>query len=396
MINQAKGSLSGILFRPVPLGYGTLRLFIYGIVLVQLAQGFLAGTRDFVKSYWLVDYSEGFTRRGLAGQLLQFVSGPPSELATIVAGFVVAGLSIAPALILIELLLRERTKAASVVALVLAGSPFVIDQLAYHRRPDMLGFAVLVLTLIAMGWTRARPLLVACCAGGGFAIATLVHEGVALYYLPFAVAAALVMRRWASPFSMITALCVPAGIVCAAVLMSKPAPGAAQRLRDRASFPLEGRTMFDYVESSAADSLLVIRQYSMHSVVLMVLLGVFLLAVHALVLRSQGIPDFFGELQAGLPRKLAIGAIALIGIGYVITFMIGLDWMRWFCIFGASWLACTAALSARGARAARSGAADPITMPAWLLLVVVYAALLAPLNESLGSKQALLYLVPFV
>lgn len=378
--------------RDVPFSTLQLRALIYGLAGLQIVQGFLHPANDFVKSYWLISYREGFVRRGLSGQLLGLMVGEPTRTSTVVAGYIVAVASIVPVLLLIELLLRQRTSDTACVALMLAASPFILDQLASHRRPDQLGFAVLTLTAIALGRRSSRAVFVLGVAGFGFAMVCLIHEGTALYYVPFALAMVVAARfrsdGYLSTMRSVLLVGIPSAIVCI-VLLARPAPaGTAERLRAHSAFPVFGDTMFDYLDDGASNSLLGIRQYSATSIIMMVIIGVGLIVLHMLVLRRRHIDELFVFLRRETPKLLSGTAIGAIAIGYTLTFALGVDWTRWFCIFGACWLICTAALNLQPVSQRPQ---QRTTLPIWLVVLFVYLALLVPLSESLGTRQAAFY-----
>ncbi|MCX8553834.1 hypothetical protein OS121_01790 [Mycolicibacterium mucogenicum] len=380
--------------RPVSMSPLLLRAVVYGLAAVQIAQGLRHPANDFVKSYWLIDYHEGFLRRGLAGQTLDLVVGQPTRTATVVAGYAVAAVSIGAVLLVIELLIRKRTQACALLALLIAASPFVLDQLAYHRRPDQLGFTLLVVTVFGITRAEKRPLLFLAAAGSGFAILCLVHEGVALYYLPFAMAVTVLARADISvrprALTSLLTLCLPSVIVCAFLLTRTPKPGTAQRLRSHSAFTVDGDTMFDYIDKHASQSVLEIRDTSATAIAVMVVMGVALLALHFALVRWRCGTELFIALRRTTNSRAQTLACGALGLGYLATFMLGIDWMRWFCIFGACWLVCTAALALAGPSDKRADNAG-LTLPLWTLILLAYLALLQPLSEVLGTKQGAFY-----
>lgn len=395
MTTTTGNAITRLLGREVTFSPVQLRVISYSLAALQIAQGLSHPANDFVKSYWLIDYHEGFLRRGLAGQALDVVVGEPTRTATVLAGYVVAAISIIPVLVVLELLIRRRTQACSFLALLIAASPFIFDQLSYHRRPDQLGFALLVITVLGITRTRSRSLIVLGGAGLAFAVLCLIHEGVALYYLPFAIAVALVARTTApeppAAGTLLALLSLPSVIVCGILLTRTPKPGTAQRLRAHSAVTVNGDTMFDYIDSHASQSVLQIRETSATAIAMMVIMGVALLALHIVLVRWRCGTELFVALRRDTGAGIQAVAFTALGLGYLATFVLGIDWMRWFCIFGACWLVCTAALALAAAPLERNGVAGAFRLPLWTLVLLAYLALLQPLSEVLGTKQGALY-----
>ena len=113
MTTTTGNAITRLLGREVTFSPVQLRVISYSLAALQIAQGLSHPANDFVKSYWLIDYHEGFLRRGLAGQALDVVVGEPTRTATVLAGYVVAAISIIPVLVVLELLIRRRTQACS-------------------------------------------------------------------------------------------------------------------------------------------------------------------------------------------------------------------------------------------------------------------------------------------
>lgn len=136
-------------------------------------------------SYYTADYTHGFVRRGLAGELVRLAPNHYfaatlglrwlstlvylGGLAT-VAGAVVSG--------------RHRSERRLMLAAVLPLLPFGVPFAAFSARPDLFGGAALAAFSSALALTRSRPVATVWCAAYGAVIAalTLVHEAVGLQF----------------------------------------------------------------------------------------------------------------------------------------------------------------------------------------------------------------------
>lgn len=376
------------LTREVAINDLQLRLTVYSLALIQIIQGFAYPANEFIKSYWFITYEAGFIRRGLAGNVLQLLADRPTLTDSAIAGYVVAALSLVPVLLLVELLVRQRSTPSRFMALLVVASPFVLDQLAFQRRPDQLGFAVLTILAIALVRRSANSIVLTALAGASFAVICLVHEGVALYYVPFAVTIAWAAIPQMTKSLAALLLAAPSAVVCAFVLTLQPTAAAADALRARNPFPADADTMFDFLDDDAADSVLGIRDYSTTAIIAMVTLGVALIALHIYLARSQSVTGVFTQLRTRTSPIVTGVATAGVALGFAATFTLGVDWTRWFNIFGACWMITTAVLVLQDSRSKNT---SEFRLPAWTIAVLAYLAILTPLAESLGTKQALFY-----
>jgi hypothetical protein len=371
----------------------TMRIIVCCVAVAQIAKGLSHEVNDFVKSYWLVDYSAGFVRRGLAGEILRSITGANvGEPDTVAAGYVIAAVTAVAVLLLLLRVMRRGGPHWAFLALLLAGSPFVLDQLTYHRRPDQLGFLLLCGAVLSGDWILRHELRPAIL-GMGFGVLCFVHEGIALYYLPFTAAYLIAIRR-AATWRLYAAMYLPSIISSIVILADKPGVNTVRDLRSRASFPLSGPTVFDYLSRTAGGSFLDVREHKPIAIAVMISLGAGLLVAHFFLLRAQGQPGFFTLLRTRVEAPGARAAVAMIMLGYLLTFCIGKDWTRWFCTYGACWLICTTGLASRETHT--QGASSP-RLRLWTLLALLYLAALPALNEAPDFRGALLaplYVLP--
>lgn len=136
-------------------------------------------------SYYTADYTHGFVRRGLAGELVRLA---PSHyftatlslrwLSTVVY---LCGLATVAGVVLFG---RRPSERRLMVAAVLPLLPFGIPFAAFSARPDLFGGAALAAFSSALALTRSRAVATAWCAAYGAVIAalTLVHEAIGLQF----------------------------------------------------------------------------------------------------------------------------------------------------------------------------------------------------------------------
>ena len=143
-------------------------------------------------SYYAVDYTFGFVRRGLAGELVDLVPGRhyfavALGLRWLSTATYLCGLGVVMSVVLFS---RRPSERRLMVAMLLPLLPFGIAFAAYSARPDLFGAAALAVFTVALASARSRAVALAICAAYGVGIAslTLVHEAIGMQ---FALGAAL-------------------------------------------------------------------------------------------------------------------------------------------------------------------------------------------------------------
>jgi len=147
-------------------------------------------------SYYAVDYTFGFVRRGLAGELVGLVPGhyfaAALGLRWLSTAIYVCGLALLMGVVLVG---RRRSERRLMVALLIPLLPFGIPFAAYSARPDLFGAAALAVFAVALAFSRSRAFALAWCTAYGLVIAalTLVHEAIGLQFAMGAVLAIIVL-----------------------------------------------------------------------------------------------------------------------------------------------------------------------------------------------------------
>ena len=325
-----------------------LRPAVYGLFSFQVYRGVRQPLDAFSESYWLVNYSHGFIRRGLTGSVLDALVGRPTPFWVEGAALVLALLALAGLLILIEALLRRSTRSSLSLALLLAVSPMSVSFLASQRRPDEIG----VVLLLLLGWllNRNRRRSPAVCAGIGLAFGALVlvHEGVILEYLPFAVVLAVALGPGAVTNRMeakgldrndVAGIAWLVGPSLLAVLMvvafGRVSPATAELLRSHEAFrpsgPTNGFTMFDFLSQSLHGAVSFVLHGPKKAHAAMLLLGGVLLILHAVWLRLWGGLRPWRTVAIHSARLTAAALTTLVVAASAALFLTGIDWLRWFC-----------------------------------------------------------------
>jgi hypothetical protein len=371
-----------------------VRTLVYALIAVQCASSIWRLPTQFVQSYWLVNYDAGFVRRGMSGAALKLFSNPPSITAINVATAVVAATSFIAALAVIEALLRLRSATGIYMALLLAASPFLFDQLLYHRRPDQAGLAVLVILGFVLkfgGSFRAAGL---ATSGVMFGFVALMHEGAFLYYGTFGIVLTLVLTEPSKRIASILLVAFPPTIAISAVVaFGSATPRQIFEYSANAPEELQGATdhFMSYMSDSLRDSIHGVAEFSHLRQAVMLTVGLVLVTVsYAWLTRIVGV-EFFNRLMHE-PVHIRLFGLAILAAATIATFATGKDWIRWFCTFGAAWLIATAFLIL-------NTKTDPQTkepsISVHALFGAVYLAALSPLAEQLSVGAIVKYWLPF-
>jgi hypothetical protein len=153
-------------------------------------------------SYYAVDYTFGFVRRGLAGELVGLVPGHYFQAALglrwLSTAIYLCALGLVAGVVLFG---RRRSERRLMVAMLIPLLPFGIPFAAYSARPDLFGAAALAVFTVALPFARSRAAAVAWCTAYGLVIAvlTLVHEAIGLQFALGAVLAIVVLGNTLGP-----------------------------------------------------------------------------------------------------------------------------------------------------------------------------------------------------
>lgn len=147
-------------------------------------------------SYYTADYTHGFVRRGLAGELVGLAPShyfaATLSLRWLSTTLYLCGLATVMGIVLLG---RHPSERRLMVAMVLPLLPFGVPFAAFSARPDLFGGAALAVFTSALTFTRSRAVATGWCAAYGAVIAvlTLVHEAIGLQFALGAVLAVIVL-----------------------------------------------------------------------------------------------------------------------------------------------------------------------------------------------------------
>ena len=154
-------------------------------------------------SYYAVDYTFGFVRRGLAGEIVGLAPGGDYFDAALTMRWLSTGVYLISLVAIIGLLLLrgQRSERKVMLALLILVLPFAIPFSLYSARPDLFGAAALVALSIALTVVRSPRAAIRACGGYGALIAllALMHEAIALEFALGAVLAIVVLARRLRP-----------------------------------------------------------------------------------------------------------------------------------------------------------------------------------------------------
>jgi hypothetical protein len=394
---------------------GEVRGFVGLLVLLQVLQGAFdrvpAGNVQFTESYYLVTYHHGFVRRGLLGEGLRLLFGVPTRWEVDVTADVVVALAVGAVLVTAELLIRQGTRSAYAMAILVVATPFTIDFVIVDRRPDLLAMVVLVALGIVL--VKASRALLAWLAvfGFGFAAMVLVHEDVILVQIPWAlvmVTVATLGRHGAvaggsrpgvgrTLAARLALLVAPSAIATASVLAyGLPPSGRVEALAsDVASFHFVGNTVFTYLANSIGTTIGQVGAIPDSAKALTLVLGLVLVALQVMWITWWVRPRLVSAFTRRGNRALGAGLAVLIVVTTALLFATGFDWVRWFADCGASWLivqAFTVLLAGPVDQEGATGAPTPdspvrVRLSHWLPVLAVYLAVVPPLDVLFVTSQ---------
>ncbi|MUL84556.1 MULTISPECIES: hypothetical protein [unclassified Mycolicibacterium] len=316
-------------------------------------------------SYYVVDYRFGFTRRGLAGEVVGNVSGADFftnayRIRWISTAVYLLGL----AALAYKLLKDRRSERRIMVALLLAVLPFGVPYAVYSARPDLFGAVALIVLCLALTTVSRTRSVVVCCGlfGAVIAVLALMHEGMALEFGFGAILAILVLARGiTAPVQRLCAALVVgpgltvvlavaafanhdvSGKVCSTVphrMIETPFASIKSGRELLAYLTGTQHSLSDYhdwvcgwylstFDHTVADG---IREVA--AVGLPALVGSFVLGLVGLALTLRAVSYFSGVSLPSFIGQLH-GRFTLPACGLVLTlplFVTGVDWTRWLLV----------------------------------------------------------------
>ena len=317
-------------------------------------------------SYYAVDYTFGFVRRGLAGEIVSLAPDGYYFDAAIAMRWVSTGVYLVSLAAVMGLVLfrGQRSERKMMLAWLIPVLPFAIPFSLYSARPDLFGAATLVVLGISLTFVKTPRCALACCAAYGClaAVLGLIHEAIALEFSFGAILAVLVLAGGLTPAVQRRCVLLAIGPGLAIALLVAvfgrhdigpklcsvvPHRTMENPLATVTSFP----RLMDYVftaQRSQTDyhdwvcrNVLPIYNYSITGAMKVVagigvvpLLTSFVFGLLALAVTVYSIAHFSGVSLSSFLRPLQ-GRPAWPAFGLVLmipVFLTGFDWTRWLII----------------------------------------------------------------
>ncbi len=317
-------------------------------------------------SYYAVDYRFGFTRRGLAGEVVGNVADAGFFTKAVLMRWIsTAGYLLGLGALAVRLLMKRRSERRFMVVLLLAVLPFGVPYAVYSARPDLFGAVALIALCIALTAVSRPRSVMLCCGlfGAVIAVLALMHEGIALEFGLGAILAVLVLARGltVSAQRMCAALAVGPGLVVVLAVAAladhdvseKVCATVPHRMMETPFASIKSAPeLFDYIagtthsledyhdwvcgwylstfDHSVADGVREVAAVGLPALVGSFVLGV--LGVAATVravsfFSGVSVRSFVGELRGRFALPAA-GALLLLPL-----FVTGVDWTRWLVVF---------------------------------------------------------------
>jgi hypothetical protein len=183
-------------------GIVAIALLFWAAALLLLAL-FVVNLDSYWFSYYVVDYSFGFVRRGLAGELIDLFPADEYFVGMQLMRWAATAVFLASLAALSWLMLVRggRSERRIMLALLVPVLPFGLAFAFYSARPDLFGAATLVAFVMAMAFVRAPRYAVLSSGLYGIVIAVLglMHEAITLEFALGAMLAILVLARNIAP-----------------------------------------------------------------------------------------------------------------------------------------------------------------------------------------------------
>jgi hypothetical protein len=340
----------------------SIALLIWAALIVFLAATVL-NVDTYLLSYYAVDYTAGFVRRGLAGEIINlFPAGSYFTVAKVLrwASSAVYLISLA-AVAWLVLSHGGRSERRIMLALLIPVLPFGFG-FAIAARPDLFGAAVFVAYAIALVYARSSLAILVSSTSYGLltAVLGLAHEGIAFELSLGAILAVLVLARGATRNvqRLGAMLAIGPGVISALCILFLGRHGIGSELCSRVPhrnvgdaltkvsfskgvdyFILGHRPQVDY-HDWVCDNITKMYDYGVGHFIKIVADNPFLrlisliLGLFAVALTIYLI-SYFSKVPFSEFANLLRGRLIWVALGVALAvplFLAALDWVRW-CVF---------------------------------------------------------------
>lgn len=339
--------------------FGVL-LLAWATVLVLVAARFVPD--GYWYSYFSVDYSQGFIRRGLAGEIVNLFPderyfGALAVLRWIPTVLFALGLAAVAWFVAVR---SGRSDRRWLLALLIPVLPFGFAFGVFSARTDLLGAAALALFAVALAvvTTRRAVIVISALYGAVTVVLTLIHEATVFLFGLGAIVALVVLAGslGSGALRLCAALALGPGIVTALVVSLFGARGRSAALCEvvphgAMNHPLAGnptpgqllrgfryevdyhdwmcRAILPLFDQSFGDALGFVASIGVVALVGSTIYGVVVLAV------SMGLIAEVSGVSVARFRAAVSGQRVAIAVGLVLilpVFLTGVDWIRWWVI----------------------------------------------------------------
>lgn len=317
-----------------------LLVLLGGGFVFQLIQGLAYQRRitPYKASYWLVTYEFGFTRRGLAGEVLRWFTGTAPSLVTIeIVQYTLTSLLVVLLLLVVRAAWRRNEQRLDLAAIVLCCSPFVFDFVAFQRRPDQVGYAsVVAIGLLLHRFPRRRTAL-ALLGGALLTVSVAVSDSAFLACVGWAVAILLLVPgetlRSARTWFRIALLALPPAVMAVASATAGRLDDAQVRSlgATAAKYHWTDVVVFPYLTDTLRESVQRVGDMQNTTMIGSIAVGAVLLALQGWLMLGLRWPL---RSSSAAPRTQALLPVAASSLGLLLLVLLGIDWFRWISGFG--------------------------------------------------------------
>lgn len=313
-------------------------------------------------SYFSVDYTQGFIRRGLAGEILGLFPEDQYFVGLAVLRWVPTLLfTLGLAAVAWSITVRAgRSERGWLLALLIPVLPFGFAFGLFSARTDLLGAAALALFAIAVATVTSRSATLIVCAiyGVATAVLTLIHEATVFLFGLGAIAALTVLARGLSTgaFRVCAAVALGPGIVTALAVTVFGGRGKSAALcqvvpHGGMNHPMAGnptpeqllrgfyyevdyhewmcRAILPLFDQSFGDALGFVISIGVVALLGSTIYGIVLLAVSMYAIGEvSGVPvSRFRDALSTQRAAIVVGLVLILPV-----FLSGVDWIRWWVI----------------------------------------------------------------
>ncbi len=335
-----------------------LLLVVWMASLLVIAMSFIPD--GYFYSYFSVDYSRGFIRRGLAGEIVNSFPRDDYFGALRMMRWILTGaFSLGLAMLMWSVLGRgQRSERKVLLALLIPVLPFGFAFGLFSARTDLLGAAALAAFAVSLTMVTSRHAtsMLSAAYGALLAVLTLMHEATPFLFGLGAIAALTVLAPGlsSSAFRVCSALSLGPGLATSLAVTVFGERGISQALCQSVphgpmNHPMAGdltpsqildgiryevdyhdwmcRAILPLFDQSFGDAFGFVRSIGVLALFGSTLYGIGVLAVSMyLIAQASGVPvQRFGDVL--LTQKVAV----ILGLAlFLPVFLTGVDWIRWW------------------------------------------------------------------